>query len=92
LKKNGEDSDNIRDEAGRKGSKVHDMTERYDNGEEVSLLNEHGDFSVSMAEWNMLEKWIEFRTRFSPEIIDIETNILSKESGHRRHPRPGDQT
>lgn len=81
LKKNGEDSDNIRDEAGRKGSKVHDLTERYDNGEEVSLLNESGDFGVSMTEWGMLEKWVEFRTRFTPEIIDIETNIISEVLG-----------
>ncbi len=81
LKKNGEDSDNIRDEAGRKGSKVHDLTERYDKGEEVSLLTSDGDLGVSMAEWGMLEKWIEFRTRFSPEIVDIETNIISKELG-----------
>lgn len=79
LKKNGEDSDNIRDEAGRKGSRVHDLTQRYDEGEEVCLLENDGDFSVSMAEWGMLEKWIEFRTRFNPEIVDIETNILSEE-------------
>lgn len=81
LKKHGEDSDNIRDEAGRKGSKVHDLTERYDMGEEVSLLQDDGEFAVSMAEWNMLEKWVEFRNRFSPEMIEIEENILSETLG-----------
>jgi len=81
LKKNGEDSDNIRDEAGRKGSKVHDLTERYDKGEEVTLMGEAGDFGVSMAEWGMLEKWVEFRDRFNPKILDIETHILSRELG-----------
>jgi hypothetical protein len=81
LKKNGEDSDNIRDEAGRKGSKVHDLTERYDKGEEVSLMSESGDFEVSMAEWGMLEKWVEFRARFNPEILEIEQNIMSEDLG-----------
>ena len=81
LKKNGEDSDNIRDEAGRKGTRVHDLTERYDRGEEVSLMDNDGEFGVSMIEWGMLEKWIEFRDRFNPEINEIEVNILNQEIG-----------
>jgi len=81
LKKNGEDSDNIRDEAGRKGSKVHDLTEKYDNGHEISLMDEQGDFAVSMIEWAMFERWVEFRTRFKPTIVEIETNIISEKLG-----------
>jgi hypothetical protein len=79
LKKNGEDSDAIRDEAGRRGSKVHLMTEQYDKGEEVSLFGESGELSISMLEWAMFERYVEFRNRFSPEIIDIETHIISEE-------------
>jgi hypothetical protein len=36
LKEMGGDADTIRDEAGRRGSTVHELTERYDMGEEVS--------------------------------------------------------
>jgi len=81
LKKNGEDSDAIRDDAGRRGSKVHQMTEAYDKGEEVSLFGQDGELSLSMVEWSMFERYVEFRRRFNPEIIDIETNIISKELG-----------
>lgn len=81
LKKNGEDSDSIRDEAGRRGSKVHQMTEDYDKGSEVSLFAETGELGLSMVEWAMFERYIEFRTRFSPEIVDIETHILSERLG-----------
>lgn len=77
LKKNGEDSDNIRDEAGRQGSIVHDMTERYDNGEEVKLFNEEGNISVKMGEWNMFEKYVEFKTIHKPEIIFNELSLCS---------------
>ena len=50
LKANGEESDNIRDEAGRRGSIVHDLTERYDNGEEINLMNESGYIGYKFGE------------------------------------------
>lgn len=81
LKKNGVDSDEIRDEAGRKGSRVHSMTERYDKGEEVSLLSENGDIAMSLSEWNMFEKYVDFRKRFNPEINEIELNLVSSKLG-----------
>lgn len=81
LKKNGEDSDTIRDEAGRRGSKVHQLTEAYDKGEEVTLFGSDEELSISMIEWAMFERYVEFRERFKPEIIDIETNILCEALG-----------
>ena len=82
LKKNGEDSDTIRDEAGERGSRVHKLTERYDAGEEVNLFNEHGDISVRLTEWNMFEKYVEFRKQTGWEIECIEKNIVSEELGY----------
>jgi hypothetical protein len=38
LKRVGEDADTIRDEAGRRGSVVHELTEQYDMGNEVSFI------------------------------------------------------
>lgn len=78
LKKNGEDSDTIRDEAGRKGSLVHSLTELYDNGEEVSLLNVDGGIAFKMAEWAMFEKYVEFRSRVPFDIIHSELTLVSK--------------
>jgi hypothetical protein len=77
LKKNGQDSDDIRDEAGRKGSNVHDFTDRYDNGQEVSLLNASGYMNCTLTEWAMFERYVEFSNRIQPEHILIEQNFVS---------------
>ncbi len=77
LKKNGEDADEIRDEAGRRGSVVHGLTERYDNGEEVSLMDENGYIAYKLGDWAMFEKYVQFRTRFPFEVEFVEMNIVS---------------
>lgn len=82
LKKNGEDSDSIRDEAGRRGSVVHDMTERYDRGEIIDLLNANGDISVKLNEWAMFERYVDFTKRFKPDIELIEVNYISDKLGY----------
>lgn len=82
LKKMGEDSDSVRDEAGRRGSRVHDMTEKYDNGLEVTLIDsESGDINLSLYEWSMFEKYVEFSTRFPHENAAIEMNLVSEAMG-----------
>lgn len=81
LKKVGEDSDNIRDEAGRRGSTVHMLTEKYDGGEEVSLMNENGFIGFKMSEWAQFERYIEFRSCFAFTVIDTELNLISPELG-----------
>ena len=77
LKEVGSDADAIRDEAGRRGSVVHQLTEQYDNGEEVSLLNMDGNLQYKMLEWSMFERYVEFSTRFKPEIIMSEQNFVN---------------
>jgi hypothetical protein len=77
LKEVGTDADAIRDEAGRRGSVVHQLTEQYDNGEEVSLLNMDGNLQYKMLEWSMFERYVEFSTRFKPEIIMSEQNFVN---------------
>jgi len=77
LKKNGEDSDSIRDEAGRRGSLVHGLTERYDNGEEINLVNENGEIQMKVGEWAMFERYVDFRKRFNFDIDLTEQNFIS---------------
>lgn len=81
LKKMGEDADEIRDEAGRKGSNVHKLTEDYDNGLEISLLDENGYIGYKLSEWSMFEKYVEFRKGFNTNIVQNELNLVS--STHR---------
>lgn len=77
LKRVGEDADNIRDEAGDRGSTVHKLTELYDDGHEVTMFNEQGHIGYKLIEWNMLERYIDFRTRYEMEIVHTELHLSS---------------
>ena len=81
LKKNGEDSDAIRDEAGRRGSLVHGMTERYDAGEEISILDEAGNIGLKINEWAMFSRYAEFTDKFKFDILFSEQNFVSTSLG-----------
>lgn len=82
LKENGSDADAIRDEAGTTGSIVHHLTEKYDNGETVTLLDENGNISLKVNEWAMFERYVEFVNRFKPEHEMIEQNFVSESLGY----------
>ncbi|CAB4137368.1 hypothetical protein UFOVP318_26 [uncultured Caudovirales phage] len=82
LKENGKDADEIRDEAGRRGSVVHKLTELYDAGDEVNLVNPNGSIDYKLNEWAMFERYVEFRKRFNFTTDCIELNIISKELGY----------
>jgi hypothetical protein len=82
LKENGKDSDEIRDEAGRRGSVVHKLTEDYDTGEEVQLVNKNGSIDYKLNEWAMFERYVEFRRRFQFVTDCIELIIISKDLGY----------
>lgn len=81
LKKVGEDADTIRDEAGMRGSTVHKLTEAYDEGQEVRLIDDSGYIAYKLAEWNMFEKYVEFRRRFPLDIIHTELHLSSDHLG-----------
>ena len=81
LKSVGQDADTIRDEAGRRGSTVHEMTEAYDRGAEVSLLTEDGHLGYKVSEWSMFERYVEFMQRFTPRIVMTEQNFVNAELG-----------
>lgn len=82
IKKHGEDSDTIRDEAGERGSIVHKLTEKYDMGEEVNLMDENGHIGFNLFEWNCFEKYVEFRNRFECDIHATECNMSSDFLGY----------
>lgn len=82
LKKVGEDADAIRDEAGDRGSTVHKLTERYDAGEEINLIDPvTGKIDYKLIEWSMFERYVEFRRRFEFEVIRSELNLISDKLG-----------
>ena len=82
IKQVGEDADTIRDEAGRRGSIVHSLTERYDAGEEVNLLDNGGNINFKMSEWTMFERYVEYRQQVQQEIMFSEINFISEKLGY----------
>jgi hypothetical protein len=81
LKDNGNEADVIRDAAGDKGSVVHQLTEMYDNGEEVTCVTANGEVRYSSLAWAEFERYVEFSNRFHPEILQMELNMVSPELG-----------
>jgi hypothetical protein len=81
LKQVGDNADEIRDEAGRRGSIVHSLTEQYDAGEEVYLLDNSGHISFKLLEWAMFERYVEFRNNHQLDVIHSEFNVISKSYG-----------
>jgi ATP-dependent exoDNAse (exonuclease V) beta subunit len=81
LKDNGENADEIRDEAGRRGSVVHNLTERYDLGEVVACASADGNLQYRSTEWGMFERYVEFSERVDPEIDVVEATVVSPELG-----------
>ena len=82
LKEVGDKADEIRDEAGRRGSVVHNLTERYDNGEELTLINENGTLDFKLSEWSMFEKYVEFGKNHPYDVIHSEVNIINEKLGY----------
>lgn len=81
LKENGHDSDNIMEKAGERGSIVHELTEKYDLGYNIELLDQLGNQKFSMNAWAMLEKYHEFSSRFKPQHYHIEKSHVSETLG-----------
>lgn len=82
LKKVGEDADSIRDEAGNRGSIVHQLTERYDAGEEINMMDNEGNISFKLLEWAMFERYVDFRSNHPLKVIHSETNFVSAALGY----------
>lgn len=81
LKKMGEDADEIRDEAGRKGSAVHQLTEDYDRGLECMMVDDFGNPKYKQIEWAMFERYVEFRQKHDFEMIANEVHYISPKYG-----------
>lgn len=82
LKKHGQDSDEIRDEAGRRGSVVHECTEALDAGGALELMDADGNARYKLSEWAMIGRWVEFRNRFPAAIHAIELKLASDALGY----------
>ena len=81
MKEMGSKADEVRDNAGRRGSNVHQLTEDYDQGIECTLLDLNGKPKYSLEEWNMFERYVDFSTTYTPEHSLIEQTFVSPNLG-----------
>lgn len=82
LKRNGADADEIRDDAGRRGSVVHQLTELYDQGEVIQLMDHDGSPRYKLIEWAMFERYVEFCEAFPARLHAVEFNMASAKVGY----------
>lgn len=77
MKKMGGDADEIRDEAGRKGSVVHQTCEDYDRNIEIKFLDSFDNPKFKQIEWAMFERYVEFRKKSGFELVANELHYIS---------------
>ena len=82
IKSVGSDADTIRDEAGKRGTIVHELTERYDMGYEISCVDEQGRPQYKMLEWAMFERYVDFTNEFKPNVELMELHMASEKLGY----------
>ena len=82
LKKHGEDSDTIRDEAGKRGSIVHEATEVLDLGGTLELMSADGSPKYKLSEWAMISRYAEFREQFPAVVHAVETKLAVDDLGY----------
>lgn len=81
MKRNGENSDAIRDAAGVSGSIIHGLIEDYYNGAEVTVLSDDNKPKYNTKEWSYFEKFVDYDNRFEPEVLHMETKLVSAKYG-----------
>jgi hypothetical protein len=79
MKEQGSKTDEVIAAAGRRGTSVHTMTERYDRGEEVTLFNPDGSPACTLEEWAMFERFVEFSRGRLVQWSEIETRYVGHE-------------
>lgn len=76
LKDNGPDAERIMEEAGDRGSRVHQMTELYDLGHVVSIYDGLDGRPYAEMEWAMFERYVSFSELHVKEIQLIEERMV----------------
>lgn len=82
LKRYGKDADTMTAEAMEKGSKVHQATEDYDRGLEISCVGPEGQQLYTMEEWGMINKYVEFIDTSKPEVLLNESPFALNALGY----------
>lgn len=77
LMKFGFNSKIIAEKAAREGTLVHDMCEKYLNGEELLFLDSNQQPIYDPNIWGMFLNFVSFWERFKPTLIEAEVHLFS---------------
>jgi len=81
LKEQGENADKLRDEAGDRGSRVHNATEQLDKGNPIHWADDDGKAFFQLDEWQLLLNYVDFKEKVNPVIIANEQPLCSDTLG-----------
>jgi hypothetical protein len=79
LKKVGYSSEYIVKKAAEEGTQVHEMCEKYLNGEELNFLSPTGHPQMNPDVWQMFLRFVEFWEKYKPTLIETEVHLFSDE-------------
>jgi hypothetical protein len=79
LKNMGRSADYIVKKAAEDGTKVHELVERYLEGEEIKFLNSSNYPQYDPEIWQMFLRFVEFWERHNPKLIESEVHLFSDE-------------
>jgi hypothetical protein len=77
LKSNGDNADEIAQEAALKGTAVHTGIEKILLGKELRWIDDNGNINYSLNEWIMILRFAEFWNLKKPKLIKSEHHIYS---------------
>ena len=79
LKKVGYSADYLVKKAGEEGTQVHELAERYLNGEELHYLDHYKSPKYIPEVWQMFLSFVEFWETYKPKLIETEVHLFSDE-------------
>ncbi len=77
LKSVGFNAEIIMTKAGDQGSVIHNMIDKYLNGEVIKWINDEGKGLYTLTEWQMFSRFVEFWEMCKPEIFVHEFALVS---------------
>jgi len=77
LMKYGFNSKVLAAKAADEGTQVHDLVERYLNGEEIKFLNEREQPIYDPEIWKMFLNFVDFWETYKPTLIEAEVHLFS---------------
>jgi len=79
LKKVGYSADWIKKKSAEEGTAVHELIEKYFEGNEMNYLNERGNPTMNPEIWKMFLRFVDFWETYKPTLIETETHLFSDE-------------